>query len=169
MRPVLDLHRTFVEPETPWGKEHFSPGQRKVLNRQGFILVNGTFKLGRAISEELQHFDPLTRFLTSKVPTLIVQGDQDSIVSYKIAHRTAAQRPFCSLHTVTGADHGLDNDVDSAVGAAVSWLTDASADLGYSDGLVQPRGSLVRVVLAWAGCRRGVFGMRSRGCFGGCR
>jgi alpha/beta superfamily hydrolase len=96
----------------------------ELLNRQGFIVVNGTFELGRALFEELRHYDPLARLLTSKVPTLIVQGDQDSIVSDDIARRTAALRPFCSLHTVVGADHGFDDHEDDVVNAAVAWLTE---------------------------------------------
>jgi alpha-beta hydrolase superfamily lysophospholipase len=132
MRPVLDLHRTFIAPETPWGQQHYSEPQQHLLNRQGFILVNGTFELGRTLFEELRRHDPMAPFLASTIPALIVQGDQDSVVSYEIAHRTAASRPFCHLHTVSGADHGFDSHEYEAVRAAVGWLT--GDPTGHADG-----------------------------------
>ncbi|MFF5051687.1 alpha/beta hydrolase [Micromonospora sp. NPDC000663] len=122
LRPVLDLRRTFVEPETPWGIEHYSPGRRTLLDQQGFLLINGTFELGRTMFEEIKHYDPVAPFLASTVPTLIVQGDRDSIVSYEVARQTADRRVGCRLHTVTGADHGFDDHQEEAVEAVVSWL-----------------------------------------------
>jgi alpha-beta hydrolase superfamily lysophospholipase len=124
LRPVLDLHRTFVAPETPWGKQQYSPAQRDALADQGFMIVNGTFELGRVLFEELQRHDPRARFLASTVPTLIVQGDHDSIVSYEIARRTAAMRPRCVLHTVPGSDHGFDDaeHENEAAEVTLAWL-----------------------------------------------
>ncbi|MFI6025513.1 alpha/beta hydrolase [Amycolatopsis magusensis] len=103
LRPVLDLHRTFVEPETPWGRQHYSPEQRKLAHEQGFVLVNGTFELGRVLFEELRHHDLAHPFQASTVPVLIVQGDQDTVVPYDAARQAAATRPSCHLHTLTGA------------------------------------------------------------------
>lgn len=126
LRPVLDLRRTFLEPETPWGEEHFSPARRELLREQGFVLVNGTFELGRVLFEELRHHDVLARFAASTVPVLIVQGDRDTVVPYAVAREAAATRPSCRLHTVLGADHGFDGaggHEDEAVGAVVAWLT----------------------------------------------
>lgn len=126
LRPVLDLQRTFVEPQTPWGKENFSCAQRHALAEEGFLVVNGTFRLGRVLFEELHHLDPRERLLASSVPTLIVQGDLDMIVSPEIARETAALRPRCALHTVAGSDHGFDDAAheNEAAAAALAWLID---------------------------------------------
>jgi len=123
LRPVLDLRRTFIEPETLWGRHHYSPAQQELLTRQGFILVNGTFELGRVLFEELRHHDPTARFLASTVPTLVVIGDKESVVSYEIARDVAAQRPSCHLHTFTGADLDFGNQEDEVVDAVLSWLS----------------------------------------------
>jgi uncharacterized protein len=125
LRPVLDLRRTFIEPETPWGRHHFPPAQQELLTKQGFILVNGTFEPGWVLFEELRHHDPTARFLDSTVPTLVVHGDKDSVVSYEIARDVAAQRASCRLHTVIGADHGFDNQEDEVVDAVLSWLMES--------------------------------------------
>lgn len=124
-RPVLDLHRTFIEPETPWGRENFSGKQQELLSAQGFIVVNGTFEFGSVLFEELRHYDPRRHFLNSAVPALVVHGDQDSVISYEIAREAARSRPSCAFHTVAGADHGFDSaeHEEDAITATVAWLS----------------------------------------------
>ncbi|MGH3645892.1 MAG: hypothetical protein ACRDTM_01755 [Micromonosporaceae bacterium] len=51
--PVLDLRRSFVEPELPWGLENFNLTQQERLGRDGFLLIDGEFALGRVLWEEL--------------------------------------------------------------------------------------------------------------------
>ncbi|WP_336205249.1 alpha/beta hydrolase [Nonomuraea sp. LPB2021202275-12-8] len=124
-RPVLDLHRTFIEPETPWGKENFSDEQVERLSTDGFFVLNGTFEVGSVLFEELRHYDPRSQFLKSSVPALVVHGDQDSLISYEIARETAESRESCTFHTVKGADHGFDSaeHEEDAIAATVAWLT----------------------------------------------
>jgi pimeloyl-ACP methyl ester carboxylesterase len=88
--PVLDLRHTFLQPELPWGVENFGPAQRELLQRQGYLLVDGEFALGRVLFEEFGRYRPAEPFLTSRQPALVVHGDKDSYVSYDIA-KTAAQ------------------------------------------------------------------------------
>jgi alpha-beta hydrolase superfamily lysophospholipase len=122
--PVLDLRRTFVEPQLPWGKENYSPTQQDLLRSQGFLLMDGEFQLGRVLFEEFQHYRPDEYFTASAVPTLVVHGDQDSYVSYDIAREAAAARPNCVFHTVVGSDHGFDSREREAeaIAVTVGWL-----------------------------------------------
>jgi pimeloyl-ACP methyl ester carboxylesterase len=46
--PVLDLRRTFVEPELPWGQQNFHAGAWTAAERDGFLLLDGEFQLGRS-------------------------------------------------------------------------------------------------------------------------
>lgn len=57
--PVLDLHRTFVEPSLPWAVENFGPSQQALLASQGFFSVEGTFEVGRVLFEEIRRHRPV--------------------------------------------------------------------------------------------------------------
>jgi pimeloyl-ACP methyl ester carboxylesterase len=124
-RPLLDLRRTILEPETVWGRQNFSAQARRHLFEEGFLVLNGTFEVGRVLFEEFRHYDPRGAFAASTVPTLIVHGDQDSITSYEIARAAAASRPASDFHTVVGADHGFDvaEHEREAIEATMAWLT----------------------------------------------
>ena len=126
--PVLDLQRTFVDPELPWGKENFSPDQQKLLSTQGFLMLDGEFEVGRVLFEEFHHYRPLDYLLASTVPALVVHGDRDSAVSYDIARQAAAARPATDFHTVRGSDHGFDTREreDEAVAVTLEWLVSGS-------------------------------------------
>jgi alpha-beta hydrolase superfamily lysophospholipase len=123
--PVLDLDRTFVHPQLPWGRENFGPDQQKLLSTQGFPILEGEFEIGRVLFDEFSHYDPLGCFLASDVPALVVHGDRDTAVSYDIAREAAAARARTDFHTVIGSDHGFDTREreDEAVAATVEWLT----------------------------------------------
>jgi hypothetical protein len=56
--PVLDLRHTFIEPSLPWGVENFGPTQQALLSSQGFLLLDGTFTVGRVSFEKMRLYDP---------------------------------------------------------------------------------------------------------------
>lgn len=60
----------------------------------------------------------------SRVPALIVHGDQDGYVSYDIAREAATTREGCDFHTIKGTDHGFDSREreDEAIAVTVDWL-----------------------------------------------
>jgi pimeloyl-ACP methyl ester carboxylesterase len=122
--PVLDLRRTFVEPELPWGRENFGVEQQELLRRQGFLRVDGQFQLGRVLFEEFRHYRPDEDFVDSTGPALVVHGDEDTYVSYDIAHAAASARRDCDFHTVRGSGHGFDSrdHEDEAIQVTVDWL-----------------------------------------------
>ena len=123
--PVLDLRRTFLSPELPWGKENFGSDQQKLLSSQGFLTLDGEFEVGRVFFEELRHYQPRDYLAASSVPTLVVHGDRDQAVSYEIAREAVVARPNTDFHTVRGSDHGFDTRAreDEAVAVTTDWLT----------------------------------------------
>lgn len=123
--PVLDLRRTFTTPELPWGIENFGPVQQDRLHRDGFLLIDGEFELGRVMWEELRCYQPIESFLQSKTPALVIHGDRDSSVSYDVARDVASRREVCEFHTVAGSDHGFDSREreDEAIDRTVEWLS----------------------------------------------
>ncbi|MGH3798641.1 MAG: alpha/beta hydrolase [Pseudonocardiaceae bacterium] len=122
--PVLDLQRTFVNPELPWGKENYSPDQQKLLSTQGFLVIDDEFEVGRVLFGEFHHYRPLDYLVASTVPALVVHGDQDNAVSYEIARQAAAIKPNTDFHTVRGSGHGFDTREreDEAVAVTAEWL-----------------------------------------------
>jgi len=129
--PVLELQRTFVTPELPWGKRNFSPEQQGLLLSQGFLVMDDEFEVGRVLFQEFQHCRPLDYFVAaSRVPVLVVHGDRDSYVSYDIARAAASAHENCTFHTVIGSDHGFDSREreDEAIEVTVKWLVNEQAD-----------------------------------------
>lgn len=123
--PVLDLRRTFLEPELPWGQDNFGRHQLEELAKTGSLAVDGSFDLGRVLFLEFTVHDPFEVFVNSQVRTLVVHGDQDTAVSYEVATDAVAKRPGTQLHTVVGSDHGFDSRAreDEAITVTVDWLT----------------------------------------------
>lgn len=103
--PVLDLERTFLEPELPWGKQNFGEAGRNQLLDKGFLTVDGEFELGQALFAEFARYRPLDDLLTSTIDTLIVHGDRDSAVSYEIAADVAQGRSGGSIISHSPSDH----------------------------------------------------------------
>jgi uncharacterized protein len=101
--PVLDLSRTFVKPELPWGMANFSSDAQRQLHTDGYLTIDGQFQLGRVIFSEFSRYNPVSCFQASKVPALIVHGDRDSYVSFEIAQEAARARADCSFHPIAGS------------------------------------------------------------------
>ena len=127
--PVLDLRHTFLEPELVWGLENFGPVQQKGLQDKSFLVVDGEFELGRVLFGEFGRYRPIEEFLAHKVPALVVHGDRDAAVSYRIASESVQVRGDSVLHTVAGSDHGFDSREceDEAISVTVNWLTEQSS------------------------------------------
>lgn len=105
--PVLDLRRTFLEPELPWGLANFGPEQQAELAARGQLPMNGRFPLGRVLFTELAHYRPLDAYAAAGTPALVVHGDRDGHVSFDIAREAAAAVPGWDFHPIPGADHGF--------------------------------------------------------------
>jgi uncharacterized protein len=121
--PVLDLRRTFIEPELPWGSENFHAEAWRHAMADGALLIDGSFEIGRTMLTELHRYHPGEVFARTTMPALIVHGDRDSYVSYEIS-LAAARTRGCDFHTVTGSDHGFDSRIheDEAIAVTVEWI-----------------------------------------------
>ena len=130
--PVLDLRRTFVEPELPWGLANFSAAAWTAAERDGYLLLDGEFEMGRVLLTELHHYEPLRSLAQlPRNPVLVVHGELDSYVSYDVA-RDVAERLGHDFHAVRGSDHGFDTGTreDEAIDVTVTWLVAHGAARG---------------------------------------
>lgn len=119
-QPVLDLRRTFLEPELPRGLALYS--DRTSLADKGFLDIEGRFQLGAALFGEFAHLDPRGAFLSSAIPALVVHGSGDEHVSHAIARETALARPDTGWHPIAGAGHGFGDSAEEALDVTVRWL-----------------------------------------------
>jgi len=104
--PVLDYRRTFLEPETDWGKTWFSQKAFRELWRSGQLTLEN-FSLSPRLFEEFRFLRPMDVLAESRIPTLIIHGDKDSVVPYQTSLAAANSIPSVRLHTLAGADHGF--------------------------------------------------------------
>ncbi|MFE6610595.1 alpha/beta fold hydrolase [Amycolatopsis sp. NPDC057786] len=124
-QPVLDLRRTFLEPELPRGITLYS--DRTCLAENGFLDIEGRFELGAALFEEFARLDPRGAFLASGMPALVVHGSGDEHVSHDIARETALARPGTEWHSLAGAGHGFGDSAEEALEVTVRWLSRGKA------------------------------------------
>jgi pimeloyl-ACP methyl ester carboxylesterase len=120
--PVLDLRRTFLEPELPRGRELYGSSAESFAE-QGFLRVR-EFQLDALLFDEFTRYDPRRGFLDWPGPALIIHGDQDQHVSHTIARSAASARPGTAFHTVAGSDHGFRAPEHAAelLQATCSWI-----------------------------------------------
>lgn len=119
-QPVLDLRRTFLDPELPRGVQLYS--DRSSLDSLGFLDIDGRFELGAALFGEFAVLDPKAAFLASRTPALVVHGDADQHVSYDIARETALARPDTQWHPIPGEGHGFRSSAAEVVALTTRWL-----------------------------------------------
>lgn len=122
--PVLDLKRTFIHPELPWGKKYFNHENIIKLISDGFILLNGSFEFGQVLWEEMKWYEPYRYFLKSSISSMIVHGDRDMCISYDIAREAAQKSQHCDFYTIAGSDHGFGERKaeEEVIDITVSWL-----------------------------------------------
>lgn len=117
-QPVLDLRRTFLEPELPLARALY--GTRV----DGEHDLDGRFMLGAPLFDEFAALRPIDAFLAAAPPALVIHGDADSHVSHDIARDTAHRRPHTDWCSIPGAEHGFLDPAASAavIGTTADWL-----------------------------------------------
>lgn len=122
--PVLDLTDTFLEPSLPWGLKNFGSRIAPALAGRGYVTVDGAFRLGPAIFEEMAQHDVRRAFCADRTPALVIHGDRDAAVSYSVARDASRERSSTEFATIQGSGHGFDGREreDAAISRTVAWL-----------------------------------------------
>lgn len=129
--PVLSYERTFLSPETEWGKEIFSTENVSLLNETGKLCFDDSFYIGHRLIEEMRLIDPESALRRLKQRVLVFHGDQDSMVPYNASIAACKGLDRVRLVTLSGADHGF---------------VDAEDDEGTSDSSIRNKLNIFQMV-----------------------
>lgn len=132
--PVLDYVATFLRPMVPWGKENFNKRKFEYLDKKGFLLLDGEYKLGAKVIEEFKVIKPLELFKEINLPILVMHGDKDSMVPFKVSKKYGKPNKKSQFIAIRNANHGF---------------IDANDETGKSSKSVQNKRYVVGEAVAW--------------------
>ena len=114
LSPVTDYRTSFVEPNTPWNREHF--GRERLLAgiREGGIELEAGYTLAPAVLTDMLLCDIPALARAAACPIAIFHGDCDRYVAHADSQRLCAQGSHIRLHTMPQTGHGpTDFETDS--------------------------------------------------------
>jgi alpha-beta hydrolase superfamily lysophospholipase len=122
--PVLDLRKTFLEPELPWAQQSFNPQGFAFLKQHGYLLLDGHFKIGRRLIEQMRYQRPYECVSRLQIPVLTLHGDQDTYVPYEVSRRYGKPNLQSQFVTVPSSEHGFgrQQDQDLVIPQTVTWF-----------------------------------------------
>jgi pimeloyl-ACP methyl ester carboxylesterase len=136
--PLLDYKKRFVDDKDYWSDDRINSASADLLTADGYIAHSPSFKLGRALLNEVFWVDARAELAQVKAPTLLVHGTRDTFIpieSSRSAATTLTSRH--ELMEVDGAQHGFAVHDDPAyverqtqewqqavIDRTVRWFTD---------------------------------------------
>lgn len=105
--PLLNYKRRFIDDKPYWHDDHIGSDAGGELAAKGFIAHSPTFKLGRALLNEVFYIQPDLLLGQVTVPTLIVHGTQDTFVPIESSRRAVGILAEARLVEIEGAQHGF--------------------------------------------------------------
>lgn len=106
--PLFDYKRRFVDEKAYWSDDRLDGLMAAELDRRGYVEHSPSFRLGRAMLNEVFHLSARDALARITVPTLILHGNKDTFISID-SSREAADRlaADCTLIEIDGAQHGF--------------------------------------------------------------
>jgi uncharacterized protein len=105
--PLLDFKYQLLEGKHFWENDRINDAGIEAIRRDGYLLHRSTFRMGRALINELYHVRPHLRMADIQVPTLTIHGKADALVPGWIAekyHKVNSEFEFIGIEN---ADHGF--------------------------------------------------------------
>jgi uncharacterized protein len=135
--PLLNYKKRFVDDKPYWHDEQISQDAGKELAEQGYISHSPSFKLGRALLNEVFYIQPHLSLGQVTAPALIVHGTRDTFVPIESSRLAVGSFGGESrLVEIEGAQHGIAAPDDplyqnprtvewqaQAVSIVAEWLT----------------------------------------------
>lgn len=135
--PLLDYKKRFIDDKPDWNGEQITEQSGRELAKHGFLAHSPTFRLGRALLNEVFYLRPHLALAEVTAPTLFVHGTKDTFVPVE-SSRAAAGQIGARLIEIDGAQHGFAVHDDPqyqepqtqqwqvfVIRSVVAWLTES--------------------------------------------
>lgn len=108
LSPVLDYDRTFLCPESVWGKETFPKDKLLACIERGEgIPITESFKMEPRLLADLLHSDVGEWIGRIDQPIWIIHGTEDDMVPISITRDYVREFPQLNLLEIAGMEHGF--------------------------------------------------------------
>lgn len=108
LNPLLNYKKRFIDDKPYWHNDQITDEAGRELLTQGYIPHSPTFRLGRALLNEVFYLQPHMVVADIQTPTLIVHGTKDTFIPVESSRWAAEQlRIEHRLIEVDGAQHGF--------------------------------------------------------------
>ncbi|MFG1927914.1 alpha/beta hydrolase [Cryptosporangium sp. NPDC048952] len=105
---LLDYKQRFVDEKPYWSSDRIDAPHADELDRRGYVEHSPTFKLGRAMLNEVFQISARDALPRIAVPTLLVHGTKDTFISIDSSREAVGQLAAEStLIEIEGAQHGF--------------------------------------------------------------
>ena len=116
MAPVIDYEEDVLGQHGLLVNGIIKESYQQLLQKQRFLEIDG-IRYGLALLNELRFISGIEGIRRLKCPSLILHGDEDTIVPYASSKRFVKLNPRCKLINIAGTDHGFgvedDEDLSS--------------------------------------------------------
>jgi pimeloyl-ACP methyl ester carboxylesterase len=108
LNPLLNYKRRLVDEKPYWHDDHIDESAGHELTAQGFLQHSPTFKLGRALLNEVFYLQPHRVLSDIQAPTLFVHGTRDTFVLVDSSRWGVEQvGAQARLLEIEGSQHGF--------------------------------------------------------------
>lgn len=108
INPLLDYKDRFVDQKLYWSDDHIDDEHARQLAEAGYVAHSPTFRLGRALLNEVFWMSPRDVLGEITAPTLIIHGTKDTFISIDSSRAAVSQlRTQHRLVEIEGAQHGI--------------------------------------------------------------
>lgn len=110
--PVISYKRTFLNPETEWGRSIFNERTLADMARTKQLFIEDNFPISIRLVEEMKTIQPELAINQLSQDIVIIHGDADSMVPYNVSKEISKNIPNIKFISMPGMDHGFMDETD---------------------------------------------------------